>query len=198
MRVPRASIRRFSGAALVFLTVACGDPPRLDDVPPSSHPSAGTGDPGASRVDASGLIHTAEHIVDFLSGRGTLDPSALADSVRLMVPPEAGGSAISVGREALRHRQAWRIPSVFGSDDISILPPPAATERTVREGAHLRCMDSDLARAVPEYAGAPHVGVMLRPPDAISCLQAWILTLVFERTDDGPRVIAAVYDQWEW
>jgi hypothetical protein len=59
-------------------------------------------------------------------------------------------------------------------------------------------MDGTLASVAPELEGLPHVGTLLRPPDATSCLQSWNLTLVFAPDSDLPTLIAAVYDQWEW
>ena len=61
----------------------------------------------------------------------------------------------------------------------------------------MNCREQPLERKFPRLARFPHVGTMLEPERARSCLQTWNMTFVFD-TSEGPRLIAAVYDQWEW
>jgi hypothetical protein len=42
------------------------------------------------------------------------------------------------------------------------------------------------------------VGVKLEPANAKSCLESWNATFVYDTTGGRTRLIAAIYDQWEW
>lgn len=137
-------------------------------------------------------VEAAEALVAFLRGEAELDMELLGDTVTLHVAPEGGGQTRSVAREALRDTRAWSV----GRNAMT----PASeslTEFTTLPGAHLNCIAGDLADRSPALASRPHVGAMLRPPGAGSCLQAWSMTFVF--TAGGPPVVTDVlYDQWEW
>jgi hypothetical protein len=58
-------------------------------------------------------------------------------------------------------------------------------------------MDYPLSATFPDLARLPHVGATLRY-GADSCLQTWNLTLVFDARARPWKVVAAVYDQFEW
>lgn len=181
--------RRLRGAAVLLAATACGDASRRPD-------SIATAD-SAPRAAASPAViaDRAYAIVRFLQGQGTLPTDALADSVSLIAGTEAGGRANRIGRDQLADRAAWRVP--VNGHQASMVPPPTSTRLTVKPGVYIRCMDYALAERVPALAGAPHVGTKLEPPGADSCLQSWNVTLVFDTAGSG-RLIAAVYDQWEW
>jgi hypothetical protein len=55
-----------------------------------------------------------------------------------------------------------------------------------------------LASRVPALAARPHVGVRLEPSTPKSCLETWNATFVFDTSAATPRLVAALYDQWEW
>jgi hypothetical protein len=78
------------------------------------------------------------------------------------------------------------------------VPPHRLTKLTVKEGRHFNCLEYPLASRFPELAKLPHVGVKLEPDTARSCLQSWNATFVFDASAQSPRLVAAVYDQWEW
>lgn len=137
-------------------------------------------------------VEAAESLVAFLRGGAELDPELLGDTVTLHVAPEGGGQTRSVARETLRDIRAWSVGR-------HVLTPGSETltELTTRPGMHLNCMEGDLADRSPVLASRPHVGAMLRPAGAGSCLQTWSMTFVF--TADGRTVVTDVlYDQWEW
>jgi hypothetical protein len=71
------------------------------------------------------------------------------------------------------------------------------TKLTTKVGRHFDCNEQSLATRFPRLAERPHVGTMLEPANRTSCLQTWNVTFVFD-TNSRPRLVAAVYDQWEW
>ena len=68
---------------------------------------------------------------------------------------------------------------------------------TTRVGRHLKCLDYPLSATFPDLARLPHVGTMLSYGTA-SCLQTWTLTVIFDPLAQPPKLVAAVYDQFEW
>ena len=184
---------RKSFMTVAVLAAACSGPaPEADDA--ADRPGT-VADSAAVAADAAGdreRIEAVEALVAFLRGEGELDSALLADSVALRVAPEGGGEVRRVAREQLRDPGAWTVGRVA-------LAPPSdgLTELTTEPGKHLNCMEGDLADRAPELAARPHVGAMLRPEDAGSCLQAWSMTFVF-RSDGRPVVTDVLYDQWEW
>jgi len=62
----------------------------------------------------------------------------------------------------------------------------------------MRCTPSDLKTHFPALAAQPHVGIKLEPPNAKSCLESWNATFIYDTTGGRTRLIAAIYDQWEW
>jgi len=71
------------------------------------------------------------------------------------------------------------------------------TKLTTKVGRHFNCNEQSLATKFPRLAQFPHVGTVLEPANRTSCLQTWNMTFVFD-TSSRPRILAAVYDQWEW
>ena len=134
-------------------------------------------------------------VIAFLQGTMPRDSVTLADSVTLYVSPEGGGGRSTYARSELSDPSAWRAGE--GARTFSLVPPAKNTRLTTAPGKHLNCREYDLASRYPALARSPHVGMRLDPPQSASCLQSWNLTLVFDSATE-PRLIAAVYDQWEW
>jgi hypothetical protein len=147
-----------------------------------------------TRSDAT-LDSAARRVVDFLSGNAPFDQIELSDTVTLSVSPEGGGGRATFSREQLRQSSAWRVRS--GGRIFSLSPPSGMTKLTTKVGRHFNCNEQSLATKFPRLAQLPHVGTMLEPPNRTSCLQTWNMTFVFD-TSSRPRIVAAVYDQWEW
>jgi hypothetical protein len=146
---------------------------------------------------AATLDSSARRVVDFLRGNGSFDQIELklSDTVTLFVSPEGGGGRATFVRERLRQPSAWRVRS--GGRVFSLAPPAGMTKLTTKVGRHFNCKEQPLASKFPRLAQLPHVGAVLEPENARSCLQTWNVTFVFDTTSH-PRVVAAVYDQWEW
>jgi hypothetical protein len=147
-----------------------------------------------TRSDST-LDSAARRVVEFLRGNAPFDQIELSDSVTLSVSPEGGGGRATFSREQLRHPSAWRVRS--GGRQFSLAPPSGMTKLTTRVGRHYNCGEQSLAANFPRLAQLPHVGTELAPANMSSCLQAWNMTFVFD-TSSRPRLVAAVYDQWEW
>jgi hypothetical protein len=141
------------------------------------------------------LDSAARRVVEFLRGNAPFDQIELSDSVTLSVTPEGGGGRATFSREELRHPSAWRVRS--GGRVFSLAPPSGMIKLTTKVGRHFNCNEQSLATKSPRLAELPHVGTVLEPANRTSCLQTWNTTFVFD-TSDRPRVVAAVYDQWEW
>lgn len=144
------------------------------------------------------LIRAAERIVAFLTGDAPFEEITLEDSVSIHLAPEGGGTHVRVPRDALRERQQWRVRSPDGRTVYSLVPPRRDALLVTSPGRHLNCREQELASLFPELARLPHVGAMLQPPAARSCLQAWNATFVFAARGPRPSLTAVVYDQWEW
>jgi hypothetical protein len=120
----------------------------------------------------------------------------LADSVTLYLSPEGGGTRRAFAREQLRDPSSWRVAS--GGHAYAFAPPAGVTRLTARAGRHFNCREYPLSSRFPDLARLPHVGVKLEPERTESCLQTWNVTFVFDPAARPARLVAAVYDQWEW
>jgi hypothetical protein len=151
-----------------------------------------------ARESADTLERAAKEIVGFL--RGDIDfekvKRLLADTVVLYLTPEGGRTAVALIGEERRDPSRWVLVSNRGT--YSFVPPPTLTKLTVKEGRHFNCHETSLGSRFPELAAASHVGVKLEPDKLTSCLQTWNATFIFDWSTGRPRVVAAVYDQWEW
>jgi hypothetical protein len=141
------------------------------------------------------LDSAAKEVVAFLQGKRPFDGITLADTVVLYLSPEGGGTRAALARESLRTPAAWTVQS--NRQKYSFVPPPW-TKMTTRPGRHFNCMEYSLASRFVNLAVQPHVGVKLEPDRPASCLESWNATFVFDTAAGRPRLIAAVYDQWEW
>ena len=175
--------------ALAVAVLACADPP--PDAPRQPGDAADGGGRAQALSDTS-LTAAAERIIAFLRGQAGFDPALFGDTVILQVAPEGGGARRRVAREALGHRSGWTVGR------HRLVPPDAAGELTTRVGSHFNCMEIPLSTRAEELAALPHVGTVLRPRDAESCLQSWNMTLVFDSAAPRPALTAVLYDQWEW
>ena len=146
-------------------------------------------------VDPDTLDAAARRIVDFLRGKASFDQINLSDTVTLSVAPEGGGGQATFARQGLGQPSAWRVRS--GGHVYSFAPPTEMTKLTTKVGRHFSCNEQSLATRFPRFAKFPHVGTLLEPAIRSSCLQTWNVTFVFD-TSSPPRLVAAVYDQWEW
>lgn len=144
-----------------------------------------------SRVD-SALLAAAGRVGAFLRGNAGFENRLFADTVVLHVAPEGGGAQRMVPMSELAARSGWTVGG------YSLLPPADDRELMMAVGRHLSCIEAPLATQSEALARMPHVGTSLRPAEGGSCLQSWTLTLVFDTVGGSPRVVAALYDQWEW
>ena len=151
---------------------------------------------GASRDPDRMLERAAREIVAFLNGKTAFDKIPLADTVVLYLSPEGGGTRVAFAREGLRTPSRWVVRS--GRQSYSFVPPATLTKLTAKSGRHFNCAEYALASRFPDLAKLPHVGVKLEPETTGSCLQTWNATFVFDTIERSPRLVAAVYDQWEW
>ena len=171
------------GLVVAFLFAAC---------------SGQEGDTGAvpsTPAAASELETAGRTVIRFLQGTAPFDSVALADSVSLRVAPEGGGGSAVYTRDELRNPSNWAV--VSGGRSFVLVPPAGSATLTTKTSRHFNCMEYDLASRSPELARLPHVGTRLQSGQTPSCLGSWNLTLVFDSMDP-PRLVAAVYDQWEW
>ena len=141
------------------------------------------------------LDSAAKEIVAFLQGKRPFDGIPLADTVVLYLSPEGGGTRAAFTRESLRTPASWSVQS--DGQRYSFVPPPL-TRMTTRPGRHFNCHEYPLISRFRHLAMQPHVGVKLEPERPASCLESWNATFVFDTAAGRPRLIAAVYDQWEW
>jgi hypothetical protein len=179
----RSRARMRLGWALCMLLAACsGERPAAD--PPGT---AGTVHEYAYVLDE------AEHLLAFLRGERELVATLLADTVTLLVAPEAGVAPVRLSRGQLADRSAWRV------GPYSLTPPAELPHVTMAPGLHFNCMPGDLAAKLPQLGDQPHVGVRLADAEEpTSCLRTWNVTFVFSDDAAAPRLVAVVYDQWEW
>jgi hypothetical protein len=174
----------------LLCAAACGGDA---DRPASSADTTATAPPVVTdAADTTILYGTARRVVGFLRGDLPFDSTLFADSVTLYVAPEGGGAERTLPRAALADRANWRV------GEHTFTPGAGLDEETLRAGRHLNCTERSLSSKLPSRAGQPHVGFMLQPADADSCLQSWNATVIFTREEAAPRVEAMLYDQWEW
>jgi hypothetical protein len=174
-----------------FLMASCkGEKP--EDTPPSNRTPTQTETP----VAQAELDSVAREIVGFLRDSIPFERLNVADTVRIYVSPEGGGGHTALSRDALRRSADWKVRS--RGQLYSLVPPKTVTKLTTRPGKHLNCKEYPLSSRVPELATFPHVGTKLEPDSVASCLQSWNVTFVFDLSARPLRLIAAVYDQWEW
>ena len=199
----------FPALSLTALLVGCaGGESRPRDsggIAPAQPPAAASVDtsstaPAPSAEQRAALERAADDVVSFLAGDARFETLAIADTVELHLAPEGAGTSgtasVRLGRDALRARDAWKIDA--GGRSFSFVPPARLTKRTVRAGTHFDCREIPLASRAPALAARPHVGVRLEPADPKSCLETWNATFVFDTSAARPRLVAALYDQWEW
>jgi hypothetical protein len=173
-------------------------PPGCGGAPGEDRPSEGPAGEGAAPPDTATLVAAARDVVAFLRGDMPASDIRLADTVALHLAPEGGGERAALPRERLSGRSAWAVRSEASGWTYAFAPPEGLTELTTAVGRHMRCSDQPLASVSAELARLPHVGARLAPPDMMSCLQTWNLTLVFDTAAGPPILVAALYDQWEW
>jgi hypothetical protein len=179
----RIRFRPYLGAVLLLACSRGAAPEPPPDLPPAA---------GGTVHEYAYLTDAVEHFVRFLQGREALDPALVDDSVALHVAPEGGGGLRRLARHELTEAAAWRV------GEYAFVPPAALPSKTVAPGLHFSCMPGSLAEVQPDLAPLPHVGVRLAASDDASCLQTWNATFVFSRDPERPRLVAVVYDQWEW
>lgn len=138
----------------------------------------------------------ASRTADYPEPPWHVHPPLPPPSHRQQVSPEGGGARTAFTREQLRHPSDWVVQS--GRQRYAFAPPPGLAKLTTRLGRHFNCMEYPLSSRFAELAQLPHVGVKLEPDSIGSCLQSWNVTLVFDPAAGPPRLVAAVYDQWEW
>lgn len=153
--------------------------------------------PEQDDVRTSELTRAAEDIVGFLRGVVPFERIRVADTVVLYLAPEGGGSPARVARDRLEEPASWAVAGL-GGHSYPFVPPLDLTRLTTRVGTHFNCLEYPLETRVPQLADMPHVGTRLAPEEGGGCLQTWNLTLVFDPAESPPRLVAAVYDQWEW
>lgn len=157
----------------------------------------GAAEPAApSDPRAAVFEKAATDLIAFLRGEALMDDLWLADTVVLYLSPEGGGASRAFARDQLREPADWVVES--GTGTYSFVPPPPPRHLTTRYGRHLNCQEYALTSLYPDLAERPHVGVLLTPRNASSCLQTWNVTFVFDAKAQRPTLVAAVYDQWEW
>ena len=186
-------------SSLLALLIGCASEPP----PPPASGGAAAESAASSAHDPSrraALEDAARELTSFLAGDANLDTLALADTVELHLPPEgagtSAGASVRIARGRLGDRDAWRIRA--GRRSFSFVPPNGLTRTTVRAGTHFVCREVPLVSRSPALATRPHVGVRLEPPEPKSCLETWNATFVFDTSGVRPRLVAALYDQWEW
>jgi hypothetical protein len=142
------------------------------------------------------LESDAASITRFLTGESNFDSLELADSVDLLIAPDGGGGRARLSRDQLRDRMSWQVQT--GGHNRSFLPPAALPRLVTAPGQYMNCQPSEIGTRFPQLANSPHVGVRLEPTAAHSCMQTWNATFVFDTAGGSHRLVAAIYDQWEW
>jgi hypothetical protein len=163
---------------------------------PDSTLAATTDTASVFRDRGQELERAAKELVGFLRDDVAFETIRLADTVVLYLSPEGGGTRTAFSRDQLRRPSQWVLRS--GRQTYAFVPSPSLKKMTAKSGSHFKCLEYQLASLFPELAELPHVGVKLEPDSAGSCLESWNATFVFEESAQPPRLVAAVYDQWEW
>jgi hypothetical protein len=182
-------LQRFLPLSLVLVVLACDASPEPE---PAAEPAPTPPAAAAAAGKADQLVSAAERIVAFLEQEAALDTLLLADTVTLYIAPEGGGQQRALARAELVARDAWRV------GERTLVPGFEGGDLITRAGVHINCREYQLATRVPELARYPHVGTRLNMADGESCLEGWNTTFVFDSASASPRLVAAVYDQWEW
>jgi hypothetical protein len=186
------------GVAACALAAGCGGgtpAARSNDTAARAVASADTVAPAPAPAAAEPLDSATRAILAFLRREKAFSTIELADSVDLYVGRDAGGTRTRYARMDLQRPSLWVARSSRGN--YRLVPPSSHPVTTMKRGAHFICNERKLSESFPELARKPHVGVLLEPEFRESCAQAWNVTFVF---DDAarPRLVAAVYDQFEW
>jgi hypothetical protein len=134
-------------------------------------------------------------IVAFLQGKSGLDSAYVADSVVLYVSEEGGGGRVARSSAELADANAWTVQSKGVT--YTFLPPGTLTNLTTKSGVHFVCRATTLSSRAPKLADMAHAGALLKG-EGENCMQTWNATFVFDTTQATPKLVAAVYDQWEW
>ena len=162
---------------------------------PSAPPTSDVASPGDA--GSAALVEAATRVVGFLRGEVPFDSIHVADTVSLYLGLEEGRTQRDVERAALRERANWKVHSQSLRHSYSFIPPAGTAALTTRVGRHVNCLDYPLSATLPDLARLPHVGTSLAYGTQ-SCLQTWNLSLVFDSHEQPPKLVAAVYDQFEW
>ena len=163
---------------------------------PDSTQTAAAGIPSVELDRTEALEQSASEVVEFLRGNVPFETIALADTVTLYLSPDGGGIQSTFSRERLRRPSQWVLRS--GRETYAFAPPRSLKKMTAKADTHFDCLDYPLASRFSDLAKLAHVGVKLEPDSAGSCLQTWNATFVFDTSAPPARLVAAVYDQWEW
>jgi hypothetical protein len=186
-------VRKIVLAAVLLCACADSDTPEAGQPAPLDSAGVQTAAPDS----AAPLRLETDRIIGFLSGQAPFDSITVADSVTLYMNPEGTVIQRTLTREQLRDTMNWSLQWGRGTYRISPPKPPAVVQ--TRVGHHFRCQgEVDLGAMIPQLAAQPHVGVRVDPPGADSCLQIWFSTFVFDTSTARPRLVAVVYDQFEW
>lgn len=189
MRLREPGVRLAAIAWVLCCVTGCRGGDSSHSMPPDV-----PGQEGAQQGSSadSALVAAARRIATFLRGNAAFEERLFADTVMLYVAPEGGGAQRAVPLSELAARSGWTVGA------YSMVPPADDRALVTAVDRHLSCVDAPLATRSEALARLPHVGMGLRPAEGGSCLQSWTLTLVFDTTGGSPRVVAALYDQWEW
>ena len=153
--------------------------------------------PAASPSDErSALTSAAADVVTFLQGDLAFEELEVAPVVSLHLVLD--GTRADVPRDELRSLGRWQVRSQTSGADYSFVPPEDATGLELREGRHFNCLEYDLASRPGNLGDLPHVGATMTSGDPTSCLNSWNVTFLFDSAAESPRLVGAVYDQWEW
>jgi hypothetical protein len=200
--VPQLTLRWQYAAyfALAILAVACRGKDPLAPFQTSS-PSLSKYVLGVHQ--STELVEAASDIIGFLQGSVAYEQIHLADQVALHLAEEVlnpgGKNPLILSREELRDPSNWKVYSPRTEITYLFAPPRIDAELTTSVGRHFECQETTLAEHNLEELGRlPHVGTMLYPKNASSCLQSWNLTFVFNPNLKPPTLVAVVYAQWEW
>jgi len=180
--------------------MGCGGEPAARSRDSAAAPAASVADtatkaPPPAVAAAEPLDSATRAVLAFLRREKAFSTIVLADSVEIYVGKDAGGTRTLYARNDLQRPSLWIARSSRGN--YKLAPPASHVVPTVKRGVHFNCTERKLAESFPQLARRPHVGVMLEPEFRENCMQTWNVTFVF---DDSikPRLIAAIYDQFEW
>lgn len=149
----------------------------------------------ATAAAVAPMDSAARAIIAFLRREKAFSTIELADTVEIYVGKDAGAMRTVYARQDLQRPSLWVARSRLGN--YKLAPPSTHVVPSIKRGVHFNCTERKLAESFPQLARRPHVGVMLEPEFRENCNQTWNVTFVF---DDSirPRLVAAIYDQFEW